>query len=219
MDVKKEAIVYEEMIKWVVELKSEEVKRAINKGLEEGIDALSIQENGLRKGLERIGDLFETGEYFIPHLMLGAKIFTEGVEILKPFILKSQPSSTLGTAVIGTVFGDLHDLGKNLVAMMWEVSGFKVIDLGTNVPIDAFLNAIDENSAKILGLSTLLTTTMIQQRKVIEALIEANMKDSVKVIVGGAVVTEEWAKEIMADGYAENVGEAVRIAKKVIGKD
>jgi corrinoid protein of di/trimethylamine methyltransferase len=216
MGLKTEDNLYEEIMNGLVEFKPDRVTQAIHKGLEEGIDALSIQENGLRKGLEHLGALFEKGEVFIPHLMLGAKIFNEGVEILKPHILKSQPPLDLGTAVIGTVFGDLHDLGKNLVALMWGVAGFKVIDLGVNVSTDTFLKTIDEHQAKILGLSSLLTTTMLQQKNVVEALIKTKKRNQVKVLVGGAPVTERWAKEIDVDGYAKDAGEAVRIAKKLI---
>jgi 5-methyltetrahydrofolate--homocysteine methyltransferase len=136
--------------------------------------------------------------------------------ILKPLLMKSHPPSDFGTAVIGTVYGDLHDLGKNLVALMWEITGFKVIDLGVNVSSEAFLKTIDEHQAKILGLSSLLTTTMLQQKNVIEALIKAGKRDRVKVLVGGAPVTERWAKEIGADGYAKDAGEAVRIAKQFV---
>jgi methanogenic corrinoid protein MtbC1 len=147
--------------------------------------------------------------------MFGAKIFNQGVEILKPLLKKSQPSKSLGTAVIGTVFGDLHDLGKNLVSLMWSVSGFSVIDLGTNVSADAFLEAIDENNPVILGLSSLLTTTMLQQQKVIEALTAANVRQNVKVMVGGAPVTESWADEIGADAYAKDAADALAKAKKL----
>jgi methanogenic corrinoid protein MtbC1 len=213
----KENLLYEEIIKGFVEFKPEGVRQAIHKGLAEGIAALSIQENGLRKGLEHLGALFEKGEVFIPHLMLGAKIFNEGVEILKPHLVKNQPPLDFGTAVIGTVFGDLHDLGKNLVALMWGVAGFKVIDLGVNVSTDAFLKAIDEHQPKILGLSSLLTTTMLQQENVVEALIKTKKRNQVKVLVGGAPVTERWAKEIGADGFAKDAGEAVRVAKSLIG--
>jgi len=212
-------ILREEIIKGFVEFKPERVKQAIHKALEGGIDALSIQEKGLRKGLEHLGELFEKQEVFIPHLMLGAKIFNEGVEILKPHILISHPPLELGTAVIGTVFGDLHDLGKNLVALMWSVSGFQVIDLGINVSVENFLKEVDKNDANILGLSSLLTTTMLQQKNVIDVLVKAGMRNRVKVMVGGAPVSDRWAKEIGADGYAKDAGEAVRVAKQLIGKN
>ena len=218
METREKEILFEEMIDGFVEFKPEKVKEAIQKGLERGMDALAIQENGLRRGLDRLGELFERSEVFLPHLMLGAKTFKEGSDILKPHLLENQPQRDLGTAVIGTVFGDLHDLGKNIVALMWEVSGFKVIDLGINVSIDTFLKAVRENNPKILGLSSLLTTTMLQQRNVIEALIEASFRDKVKILVGGAPVSERWAKEIGADGFAKDAGEAVRAAKKLIGK-
>lgn len=217
MSQMKEDVLFEEIVKGLIEFNPDLVKQAVHNGLAEGIDPLFIQENGLRRGLEHLGELFEKKEVFIPQLMLGAKIFNEGMKILKPHLIKSQPASNLGTAVIGTVYGDLHDLGKNLVTLMWEVTGFKVIDLGVNVSSDAFLKAIDEHQAKILGLSSLLTTTMLQQRNVIEALIKGSRRDRVKVLVGGAPVTERWANEIGADGYAKDAGEAVRVAKQVIG--
>jgi 5-methyltetrahydrofolate--homocysteine methyltransferase len=216
MRAESEEVFFEEIIKGFMEFDTEKVKQCINKGLRAGMDALSIQEKGLRKALDHLGKLFEKSEVFLPHLVLGAKIFNEGVEILKPHILKNQPTSTLGTAVIGTVFGDLHDLGKNLVALMWSISGFKVIDLGVNVSIDGFIKAVDENRAEILGLSALLTTTMLQQKKVIEALVKANKRDRVKILVGGAPITDTWAEEIGADGYARDAAEAVRVAKQLI---
>jgi 5-methyltetrahydrofolate--homocysteine methyltransferase len=218
MDSREKEILFEEIVEGFVEFKPEKVKAAIQKGLDQGIDALAIQEDGLRRALDRLGELFEKNEVFLPHLMLGAKTFKEGSDILRPHLLKNQPRGELGTAVIGTVFGDLHDLGKNLVTLMWEVSGFKVIDLGMNVPIDTFIKAVRENGPKILGLSSLLTTTMLQQRNVIEALIEASLRDKVKILVGGAPVSERWAKEIGADGFAKDAGEAARVAKKFVGK-
>jgi 5-methyltetrahydrofolate--homocysteine methyltransferase len=216
MGDKTEGSLFEEIVKGLIEFKPDPVKNAIQKALSEGMDPLFIQESGLRRGLEHLGELFEKGEVFIPHLMLGAKIFNEGMGVLKPHLMKSHPPSDLGTAVIGTVYGDLHDLGKNLVALMWEVTGFKVIDLGVNVSADAFLKTIDDHQAKILGLSSLLTTTMLQQKNVIEALIKVGQRERVKVLVGGAPVTERWAKEIGADGYAKDAGEAVRVAKQFI---
>jgi len=216
MERQDEDSVYREVFEGIVELNAEKVKRAIHAGLTKHLDPLSIQEKGLRKGLDKLGQLFEKGEVFIPHLMLGAKVFSEGIEILKPRMIKNQTSEGLGTAVIGTVFGDLHDLGKNLVALMWNVSGFNVIDLGINVSAEAFLQAISEHKAKLLGLSALLTTTMMQQKNVIEALVRAKVRNQVKVIVGGAPVTAGWAEEIGADGFGKDAGEAVRVAKELI---
>ena len=219
MDMREKEILFEEIIEGFVEFKPEKVKEAIQKSLDKGIDAFTIQEDGLRKALDRLVELFERNEVYLPHLMLGAKTFKEGSDILRPHLLKNQPQrGDFGIAVIGTVFGDLHDLGKNLVTLMWEVSGFKVVDLGINVSVDTFIKAVRENNPKILGLSSLLTTTMLQQRNVIEALIEASLRDKVKVLVGGAPVSERWAKEIGADGFARYAGEAARLAKKFIGK-
>jgi corrinoid protein of di/trimethylamine methyltransferase len=207
---------YEEIKNGLIKLDAEKVKLAIDAGLKLDLDPMLIQEQGLRQGLEHIGDLFERGEVFIPHLMFGAKIFNQGMEILKPLLKKSQPAKSLGTAVIGTVFGDLHDLGKNLVSLMWSVSGFSVIDLGTNASAEAFLEAIDENNPVIIGLSSLLTTTMLQQQKVVEALTAANVRQNVKVMVGGAPVTETWANEIGADAYAKDAAAALAKAKRLV---
>lgn len=216
MVLSKKDLLCEEIVEGFVEFKPDKVKESIHEAIQNGIDAFSIQEDGLRRGLERLGELFERNEVFLPHLMFAAKTFKEGSDLLKPFLLKNQSSSNLGTAVLGTVFGDLHDLGKNLVGLMWEVSGLKVIDLGINVSGDTFIKTVREYQPKILGLSSLLTTTMLQQRNVIEALVEAHLRDTVKVMVGGAPVSERWAKEIGADGFARDAGEASRIAKKLI---
>ena len=215
--VMNEEELYEAIFRGFLIFKSEAVKASIDECLKKGIDPFSIQEKGLRRSLERLGELFEKGEVFIPHLMLGAKIFNEGIEILKPHITGNKTVSELGTAVIGTVYGDLHDLGKNLVGLMWSIIGFNVIDLGVNVPTDIFMKTVAENNAKILGLSSLLTTTMLEQRNIIETLTENNMRDQVMVLVGGASVSERWAEEIGADGYATDVGEAVRLAKRFVG--
>lgn len=207
----------EEIIEGFVNFKPEKVKDAIHKALAAGVDALSIQENGLRKGLDVLGELFERGEVFLPHLMLGAKTFKESTEILRPHLLKGQAPVDLGVAVIGTVFGDLHDLGKNLVTLMWEVAGFKVVDLGINVPIETFVKAARDHHPKIVGLSSLLTTTMLQQRLVIETFAEEGLRAKTKIMVGGAPVSERWAKEIGADGFARDASEAAREAKKLLG--
>jgi corrinoid protein of di/trimethylamine methyltransferase len=214
--VSKEDQLFEDIKSGLIKLDAEKVKLAIDAGLKQDLDPMRIQEQGLRKGLEHIGDLFESGEVFIPHLMFGAKIFNAGMEILEPHLKKSRPSKSLATAVIGTVFGDLHDLGKNLVSLMWSISGFSIVDLGTNVSVDTFLKAIDENNPKILGLSSLLTTTMLQQQKVIEALAAANVRKGIKVMVGGAPVTETWANEIGADAYAKDAADALAKAKKLV---
>jgi 5-methyltetrahydrofolate--homocysteine methyltransferase len=207
---------YQEIVTGLLNFNPDQIKRTINDALESGMDPLSIQENGLRKGLEKLGELFESEEIFIPHLMLGAKIFNESIKILKPHIVETNPPIELGTAVIGTVMGDLHDLGKNMVTLLWSVAGFNVIDLGINVSTDEFLKAIREYNPKLLGLSSLLTTTMLEQKKVIKALVENNLRDSVKVIVGGAPVTEKWAMEIGADSYGKDAAHAVKEAKRLI---
>ncbi|MEM2744609.1 MAG: corrinoid protein, partial [Nitrososphaerota archaeon] len=175
---------------------------------------------GLSKGLKEVGLLYEKGEYYIPHLMIAAEIFKENIEKLKPFLsTKETKSKTLGKVLIGTVKGDLHDLGKNLVAIMLSINGFEVIDLGKDVPTELFIEKIKEHNPDVLGLSALMSTTMYEQKNIIKALEDSGLRSKVKVIVGGAPVTKEWAEEIGADGYAENAIEAVKIVKNLLKKN
>ncbi|MBZ0288736.1 MAG: cobalamin-dependent protein, partial [Anaerolineae bacterium] len=158
----------------------------------------------------------ESGEFFLPEMMAAA-VGTQGVmKLLRPKLVESgiQPA---GTAVIGTVKGDLHDIGKNLVAMMWEGAGFTVIDLGPDVSADRFIQAIRDNQPQLVGLSALLTTTMPMMRKIIQAIEDAGLRDRVKIIIGGAGVTQAFANQVRADGYAPDAGAAVRKAKELIG--
>ena len=217
METHVEEALYEEMVSGFVESEPERVMGAVEKALAGGVPALAVQERGLKRGLDRLGELFEREVVFLPQMMFGAKIFSDALEMLKPHLAASAPPpGALGTVVIGTVHGDLHDLGKNLVSLMWGISGFQVIDLGMNVPTEAFLAAVREHSPRIVGLSSLLTTTMLEQRKVIESLAEAGLRDNVRVLVGGAPVSERWAREIGADGYAGDAARAVAVARSLL---
>ncbi|RLI23347.1 cobalamin-binding protein, partial [Candidatus Bathyarchaeota archaeon] len=158
------------------------------------------------------------GDVFMVHVLLAANAMKAGMEVVKPLLVGKEERKPLGKVVIGTVEGDIHDLGKNMVAAMLMAEGFEVVDLGVDVPAEKFVEVVREVSPDIVGLSALMSVSMEGQRKTVEALKEAGLKDRVKVIVGGAPVTAEWAEEIGADGYAEDAFEATKVAKKLIGR-
>jgi 5-methyltetrahydrofolate--homocysteine methyltransferase len=164
--------------------------------------------------MEEVGRLFEEGEYFVPEMLIAARAMKAGLEILKPLLVDSGVEPA-GKVVLGTVEGDLHDIGKNLVAMMLEGAGFEVIDLGTDVSPDKFVETV-KNGIDIVGLSALLTTTMPNMANTIKAIDEAGLRDKVKIIVGGAPVTSDYAQQIGADGYASDASQAATLAKQLI---
>jgi corrinoid protein of di/trimethylamine methyltransferase len=185
--------------------------------LQAGLEPLDIINQGLVPGMTVVGEKFETGEYFLPNLVIAGSAMQMAMEILEPELEQRQQERTsLGKVVIGTVHGDIHEIGKSLVATMLSANGFDVIDLGVDVTTEAFVSTVKDNSAQLLGLSALLTTTMTVQRDVIEALGEAGVRDQVKVLVGGAPVSKEWADTIGADGYAEDAMAAVALAKRLV---
>jgi corrinoid protein of di/trimethylamine methyltransferase len=188
-------------------------RRAIDAGLE----PMNIIEGGLVPGMNIVGDKFSQGEYFLPHLIISAGGMQQAMEILEPELrARQQEFKVTGKVVIGTVHGDIHEIGKSLVGTMLSASGFQVYDLGVDVPAEAFVEKIKETGANLVGLSALLTTTMVVQKEIIDALSAAGVRQQVKVIVGGAPVTRSWAEEIGADGYAEDAIEAVQLATKLL---
>lgn len=187
----------------------------VKESLGEGISAQTLINNYLVKGMEEIGRRFEEGKAFVPNLLLSARAMKGCLEILKP-LLKDDEGVSLGTLVIGTVKGDLHDIGKNLVASMLEGCGFKVINLGVDVSDVQFVEAVHKYSPQIVCLSALLTTTMNYMKNVIDALVSEGLRNQVKVLVGGAPVNAEFALKIGADGYSSNANEAVLLAKRVL---
>jgi len=185
--------------------------------IEAGMDPLVAIDEGFVPGLSYVGSCFSSGEMFLPDMMLAARAMNAALAVLKPVLAeRSQERTVRGRVVIGTVKGDIHEIGKNLVGTMLSASGFEVVDLGVDVAPERFVDAAREHSADIVGVSALLTTTMTGQRTVVESLAAAGMRPGVKVIVGGAPVTKAWATEIGADGYSEDAVGAVALASRLM---
>ena len=187
----------------------------VQAALDAGIDPETILNEAMIKGMSEVGQLFEDGEFFVPEMLVAARAMASGMEILKPRLIQADVKSA-GKVIIGTVQGDLHDIGKNLVGMMLEGAAFEVCDLGADVSPEKFVEAVKENGAQIVALSALLTTTMPSMKATIEALETAGLRDKVKVMVGGAPLSDQYAKEIHADGYSPDANRAVALAKSLI---
>ena len=202
----------------VIEGNPDAARAGASEALRAGIDPLEAVENGLAKGLREVGRKFECGEMFLMQLILSGEAMKGGLEVLKPEMLRQQKQlKASGSFVIGTVEGDIHDIGKSIVAAMLTAEGFDVVDGGVDVPDKVFVDKARELKPQIIGLSALMTTTRTKQKDVIEALKQAGLRDAVKVMVGGATVTPEWAKEIGADGYGEDAVEAPKKARELLG--
>lgn len=208
-----------EMKAAVLEGEIEEGEALARQALEAGMDPLECIEDGFVAGINEVGALYEEGEMYLPELVAAAEVMKEALAVLEPELLKSQKSrDILGKVIIGSVAHDIHDIGKDIVASMLTASGFEVYNLGIDIPNETFVAKVKELKPDILGMSALLTTTMPEQKKVIEMLKAEGLRDSVKVMVGGAPVNREWSDSISADGFAENAVEAVKVAKTLVGK-
>ncbi len=192
-----------------------EVKRLAQEALDKGANAREIIDNGLLAGMDVVGKRFKVGDMFIPEVLLCARCMHGAMDILKPLLAEGDVTSA-GTVVIGTVEGDLHDIGKNLVAMMLQGAGFEVIDLGTNIKPQDFVEAVKEHNPDIVGMSALLTTTMPKMEKTIEALTEAGIRDQIKIMAGGAPVTQDFVDKIGGDAYGANAASASDKAKALV---
>ena len=208
--------VYDELADAVLSYDSDKVLETTRKALDLGLGPGDIIENGLGKGLRVVGEKFQKCEIWLMHLVAAAEAAQRAiVELLEPEILKrKEVRSSLGKVVIGTVAGDIHDIGKNIVRALLTAAGFEVHDLGKDVPVKDFISKVKETDASILAASALLTSTAPVQKDVLEALKKEGLRERVKVMVGGAAVSAEWAEEIGADGYAPNAAAAVELAKK-----
>lgn len=187
-----------------------------NEALELGMEPLVILFDALIPALEEVGRLFEIGEYFVPEMLIAARAMQGAMSILKPLIAKTG-AKPIGTFVMGTVKGDIHDIGKNLCNIMLEGAGFVVVDLGVNVPPEKFVEAIREHQPQAVGMSAFLTTTMPMFKPNIDAIAAAGLRDQVKILVGGAPVTQEYCDIVGADGYAPDASATVRLTKKLLG--
>lgn len=199
----------------VVRGRTKLIEQAVQDALDAGCDPSEILNKGMISAMDEVGQKFQKNEIFVPEMLIAAKTMKKGVEVLKPHLSTGSVGSE-GTVIIGTVKGDLHDIGKNLVAMMIESAGFKVIDLGVDVPKEKFLETYKENSdTKIICLSALLTTTMPAMKETVELLNEQDFRSKIKVMVGGAPITDDFAKEIGADAYTEDAASAAKVAKEL----
>jgi corrinoid protein of di/trimethylamine methyltransferase len=207
---------YAKLAQAVIDGEPEDAEQLAKEALALGLDPLTCINEGLTKGIQKVGELFSSGEYFLPELIIGAEAMKKALAVLEPAMVGDQSREVVGRVVIGTVEGDMHEIGKTLVGTMLIANGFQVIDIGVDKNAAEFIKAVQENEADIVGASALLTTTMLQQKKLIESLQEANLRDKVKVMVGGAPVTSSFASEIGADGYAEDAISAVDLAFRLV---
>jgi 5-methyltetrahydrofolate--homocysteine methyltransferase len=208
---------FEELSKTIISGDADTAFELTKKALEENVPANEILDKGLVPGLQKVGDLFEKGEYFLPELIVSGDAVAKALELLEPILIKEK-TSHMGKYLIGTVQGDVHDLGKNIVIMMLRGNGWEVTDLGVDISPEEFCEAVEKGNFQVLGMSALLTMTMTNAAKTIEALKAAGLRDKVKVMVGGAPTTPDWAEEIGADAHAKDGPNAAKKAAALVGK-
>lgn len=207
--------VIDEIYQGVIEGQNALVAQKVEQALQDGVNAGDILNQGMIPAMAEVGRLFEACEYFVPEMLIAARAMQAGLALLKPHLQQSDVQSS-GKVVIGTVKGDLHDIGKNLVSMMLEGAGFEIVDLGTDVPADKFVAAAREEGADVVAMSALLTTTMPNMKVTIDALQAAGLRQKVKVLIGGAPITEQFVKQVGADGFAPDASRAVAVAKSLV---
>ena len=206
---------FQQLAEGIIEGDEGQAVACVRKMIDEGQNPLEIISEGLMAGMYVVGERFKEGTMFIPEVLMSSRAMNASVDLLKPLI-NDEDMPNAGTVVIGTVKGDLHDIGKNLVSMMMESAGFKVINIGIDVPTEKFVEAVKENNAKVVAMSAMLTTTMIYMKKVIEALDAEGLRDKVKVMIGGAPVTQKFATDIGADLYTVDASSAATKAKQML---
>jgi trimethylamine corrinoid protein len=209
---------YENISTAIVNLDEEKAIEYANKAIKENMRLVDVIEKGYAAGIRKVGELWEEGEFFLPELMRGAQIMQNCLDLLIPHLQSTSESISRGTVVIATIEGDIHSIGKTIVATMLRAYGYDVYDLGADVPVEKIVEEAIEKRADIIGVSALLTTTMTGQKKVIELLKEKNLANKFKVILGGAPVTKTWVEDCNADGFAENAIDAVRLVKSLLDK-
>lgn len=208
--------VIKEIFESIVDGNQKACAASVQKAIDQGVEPQAILNNAMITSMAEVGNLFEEGEYFVPELLVSARAMQAGMNILKPLLVQADIQST-GKVVAGTVQGDLHDIGKNLVCMMLEGAAFEIVDLGTDVSPEQFVEAVRSSGANVIAMSALLTTTMPNMKSTIDALKSAGIRENVKVMVGGAPLTQQYADEIGADGYAPDANKAVTLAKTLLG--
>ncbi len=201
----------------VIDRKFKEITTLVKEALDQGMDPNVIINEGLIPAMDVVGARFAEGNIFVPEMLVSAKTMSTGLDVVKP-LLKGGASRSAGTIVMGTVKGDLHDIGKNIVAIMLEGAGFQVIDLGVNLSVEKLIDEVRKNKPQLVGLSALLTTTLPEMQNVIQALKDQNLRESVKVMIGGAPVDERFAEKIGADGFAQDAARAVALARKLVAE-
>ena len=208
--------ILQKIIEGVQEGDPVQVTEWTGKAITAGIEPLAVINDGLTKGIQAVGALFANGTYFLPDLLLGAKAMDAGIKVIEP-LMAGQKREFLGRVLMGTVEGDLHEIGKNIVIMMLKTAGFEVLDLGIDVPAKKFIEQTLDFKPDIIGISALLTTTVGRQKEIVELLEEEGLRKKVKVMIGGAPINQNWADTIGADGYAEDASVAVDVAKRLLG--
>ena len=206
---------FENIINAIISLDEKKVMDLAKKAINDKMGLLEVIEKGFGMGIKKIGDLWEKGEIFLPELMLGGEIVEKSLNIMLPHLEKQGGKRAGNKIVMATIEGDIHSIGKTIVATLLKANGFEVIDLGADVPARKIVETAIEEKADVIGISALLTTTMIGQKKVINILIEKNIRDQFKIILGGAPVSKKWVNECGADGYADNAIDAVELVKKI----
>jgi len=209
---------YKKIIDSIVNLEEEKALDLANKAIIDNLNLVDVVEKGYAAGIRKVGELWEDGEFFLPELMRGAQIMQNCLDLIIPHLKKGTEEISKGIVVLATIEGDIHSIGKTIVGTMLKAYGYKVYDLGADVPAEKIVDIAIEKSADIIGVSALLTTTMFGQKKIIEILKERNMLDRFKVILGGAPVTNSWVTECNADGFAENAIEAVKLVRSLLNK-
>ncbi len=208
--------IFEELQQAIIDGKSPRAKELTEKGLGEGIKPSEFFPKAVIPAMNEVGRRMRECEFFIPEVLIAARAARASTDILRPLLVGDESVRSAGTVVCGTVKGDLHDIGKNIVAMMLESAGFQIVDLGVDVAPEKVIEAVRQHQANVVAMSALLTTTMVNMKAVIEALSAAGIRDQVKVMVGGAPVTEAWARSIGADGYGKDASAAVEMARSLV---
>jgi corrinoid protein of di/trimethylamine methyltransferase len=207
---------FDKIKKAVVDMEVEKVKDLIGKLLKNQQPPDEILEKGLIAGMKEVGRLFSSKEYFVPEVLMASEAFYAGFDLINP-LLKKDKTKEKGKIVIGVVEGDIHDIGKNIVKVMLEASGYQVVDLGKDVPMEKFIEAVTRENPKVLAMSALMTTTMMKMKDVVKGLEQKKLRNKVKVIIGGAPANNDFAKKIGADGYGEDASAAVSLVEELIG--